>query len=278
MIDRNRWARTFVLRAMVISTLWLAFPLLAQQQSPASADTTSQGQAQVGEKAGENKDPAIEVQKSPNQEQKKPENDRLFFLLPNYLTVEKANKIPPLTTGQKFKLVALGTFDPVEFPYVGVLAGIDQAENTDPSYRQGLKGYGKRYALAFADTTVENFMVGAVFPTFLRQDPRYYQLGKGGLWHRAGHAALRIFITRTDSGKTQFNYSEWVGSAVAAALANTYHPPADRNALNSANIWVTQLWGDAVAFELKEFWPDIKRKLHRNRGTFPLDKAGAGGS
>jgi hypothetical protein len=242
--------------------LLLAFPLLAQQQSPASADTTSQGQAKVGEKSGENKDPAI-------QEQKKPENDRLFFLLPNYLTVENAKNIPPLTTGQKFKLAALGSFDPIEFPFVGVLAGIDQAENTDPSFRQGLKGYGKRYALAYADTAIENFMAAAVFPSLLRQDPRYYQLGKGGFWRRAGYAALRIFITRTDSGKTQFNYSEWVGSAVAAALSNTYHPPADRNALNSANIWVTQLWGDAVSFELKEFWPDIKRKLHRNKGIPP---------
>ena len=259
MVNRDWRGSAIVLAVAVISMLLLAFPLLAQQQSPASADTTSQGQAKVGEKSGENKDPAI-------QEQKKPENDRLFFLLPNYLTVENAKNIPPLTTGQKFKLAALGSFDPIEFPFVGVLAGIDQAENTDPSFRQGLKGYGKRYALAYADTAIENFMAAAVFPSLLRQDPRYYQLGKGGFWRRAGYAALRIFITRTDSGKTQFNYSEWVGSAVAAALSNTYHPPADRNALNSANIWVTQLWGDAVSFELKEFWPDIKRKLHRNKG------------
>jgi len=277
MISRNWWARTYALRAMVIGTLWLAFPLLAQQQNPPSPDTTSQGQAKVGAKSGENKDPAIQEQKSPKQEQEKPQNDRLFFLLPNYLTVENAKQIPPLTAGQKFKLVALGTFDPVEYPYVGVLAGIDQAQNTDPSYGQGFKGYAKRYGAAFADTTIENFMVGAVVPSLLRQDPRYYQLGKGGFWHRASYAALRIFITRTDSGKTQFNYSEWAGSAIAAALSNVYHPPADRNALNSANIWVTQLWGDAVGFELKEFWPDIKRKLHRNKGTFPLDKAGAPG-
>jgi len=276
MINRIRWGRTFVLCAMVICTLGVAFPVLAQQQTPASADTTSQGQAKVGENSGENKDPAIEVQNSPNNEPKKLENDRLFFLLPNYLTVENGKQIPPLTTGQKFKLVALGTFDPVEFPYVGVLAGIDQAENTDPSYRQGLKGYAKRYALAYADTTMENFMVGAVFPTLLHQDPRYYELGKGGFWHRAEYAALRIFITRTDSGKTQFNYSEWAGSAVAAALSNTYHPPADRNALNCANVWVTQLWGDAVSFEIKEFWPDIKRKLHRNKGVSTLDKAVGG--
>jgi len=255
MISRS-WTLASVLAAMVIGTLLLSFPLLAQQQNAASADTSSQGQSKTGEKSGDNKDPAI-------QEQKSPKNDRLFFVLPNYLTVENAKKIPPLTTGQKFKLVALGTFDPIEFPYVGVLALIDQAENTDPSFGQGFAGYAKRYGAAFADTTIENFMVGAVFPSLLHQDPRYYQLGEGGFFHRAGHAALRVFITRTDSGKNQFNYSEVAGSALAAALSNTYHPPHDRTALNSANIWLTQIWGDAVSFELKEFWPDIRRKLHK---------------
>ena len=255
MISRS-WTPASVLAAMVIGTLLLSFPLLAQQQDPASADTSSQGQSKTGEKSGDNKDPAI-------QEQKSPKNDRLFFVLPNYLTVENAKKIPPLTTGQKLKLVALVTFDPIEFPYVGVLALIDQAENTDPSFGQGFAGYAKRYGAAFADTTIENFMVGAVFPSLLHQDPRYYQLGEGGFFHRAGHAALRVFITRTDSGKNQFNYSEVAGSALAAALSNTYHPPHDRTALNSANIWLTQIWGDAVSFELKEFWPDIRRKLHK---------------
>jgi hypothetical protein len=247
---------------MVIGSLLSAFPLFAQQQSPASADTPSQGQSKTGEKSGDNKDPAI-------QEQQSPKNDRLFYVLPNFLTVENAKQIPPLTTGQKFKLVALGTFDPIEFPYVGLLALIDQAENTDPSFRQGFVGYAKRYGAAYADTTVENFMVGAIFPSLLHQDPRYYQLGKGGFWHRAGYAALRVLVTRTDSGKNQFNYSELAGSAVAAALSNAYHPPADRNALNSANIWVTQLWGDAVSFELKEFWPDIHRKLQKKHAVQP---------
>jgi hypothetical protein len=261
MISRS-WTPTSVLAAMVSGALLLAFPLLAQQQSPASADTASQGQSKTGAKSEDNKDPAI-------QERKNPTNDRLFFVLPNYLTVENGKNIPPLTTGQKFKLVALGTFDPIEYPYVGVIALIDQAENTDPSFRQGLVGYAKRYGAAYADTTIENFMVGAVFPSLLHQDPRYYQLGKGGFWRRAGFAALRVFITRTDSGKKQFNYSEWAGSALAAALSNTYHPPADRNALNSANIWLTQIWGDAVGFEVKEFWPDIRRKLHKKQQAQP---------
>jgi hypothetical protein len=241
---------------VAIGALSLSFPLLAQQQNPASADTSSQSQPKAAEKSGDKADPAI-------QEQKKPENDRIFWALPNYLTVENGKQLPPLTTGQKFKLVALGTFDPVEFPYVGAIALIDQAENDDPSYGQGIKGYAKRYAAAFGDTAIENFMVGAVFPTILRQDPRYFQLGKGGFWRRAGYAASRIFITRSDSGKKQFNYCEWLGSATAAAISPFYHPPQDRTAGNSINIWVTQLWGDAVSFEIKEFWPDIKRKLLR---------------
>jgi hypothetical protein len=256
MISRTRWAPSFVLKAIVIGTLLLPFPFRAQQQNPAPADTSSQGQPKAEQKSGDSADPPI-------QEQKKPENDRIFWTLPNYLTVENGKQIPPLTTGQKFKLVALGTFDPVEFPYVGVLALIDQAENDDPSYGQGMKGYVKRYGAAFADTGIENFMVGAVIPSLIHEDPRYYQLGKGGFWRRAGYAASRIFITRTDSGKRQFNYSEWVGSAAAAAISPFYHPPQDRTAANAANIWVTQLWGDAVSFEIKEFWPDIKRKLHK---------------
>jgi len=268
MINQNSGAAAFLLPAIVIGAFFLALPLAAQQPNAAPAATASQAAPQAGEQNGEKKDPAIEAQKKPTEEQK-PENDRLFFVLPNYLTVENAGKTKPLTTGQKFKLVALGTFDPVEFPYVAVLAGVDQAENTDPSYKQGLKGYAKRYGAAFADTTVENFMVGAIFPTILRQDPRYFQSGRGGFWRRSEYAVSRMVITRTDSGKRSFNYSEWAGSAVAAALSVTYHPAADRSAAAAANVWVSQLWGDALGFEIKEFWPDIKRKLLKRHSSSP---------
>ena len=37
-------------------------------------------------------------------------NDRILWTMPNVLTVEDADKIPPLTPGQKFKVVARGVF------------------------------------------------------------------------------------------------------------------------------------------------------------------------
>ncbi|MFZ0636107.1 MAG: hypothetical protein WAM08_11350, partial [Candidatus Acidiferrales bacterium] len=122
-------------------------------------------------------------------------NDRLFWTLPNFLTVENAGQVPPLTAGQKFKVVARSSFDYVEYPWYGFLAGLSQAENSEPGYGQGAQGYAERYGAAFADGTIENFMVGAVVPSLIHQDPRYFQLGKGGFWHRAGYAVSRIFIT-----------------------------------------------------------------------------------
>jgi len=110
--------------------------------------------------------------------------DRLFFTLPNFLTVENAGNVPPLTTAQKFKTVARSSFDYVEFLWYGALAGISQAKDSEAGYGQGAEGYAKRYGSAFADGTIENFSTKAIFPSLLHQDPRYFQLGKGSVWHR----------------------------------------------------------------------------------------------
>ena len=152
-------------------------------------------------------------------------NDRLFYTLPNFLSLENAGKLPPLTAKQKFAVVARGTFDYVQFPWWGLLAAINQADNAEPAYGQGFEGYAKRYGTTAADGIIENFMTAAVLPSLLHQDPRFYQSGKGGFARRSGYAISRIFVTRSDSGHSQFNYSEIFGSAAAATISTySYHP------------------------------------------------------
>jgi len=213
-------------------------------------------------------------------------NDRLFFALPNFLTLQNAGQVPPLTTGQKFKVVFRSSFDPVQYFWYGFLSGLSQAENSEPGFGQGAEGYAKRYGAAFADGTIENFMVAAVFPSLLHQDPRFFQSGKGGFTRRTEYAVSRIFVTRTDSGHSQFNYSEIVGSALSAAIStNTYHPRAfittrynpatgtltyvhndsDRTLPNTISVWGTQVGYDTITLVVKEFWPDIHRKLTHKR-------------
>ena len=150
----------------------------------------------------------------------------------------------------------------MQFPWYGFLAGISQAENSEPGFGQGAAGYGKRFGSAFADGTIENFVTGAILPSLLHQDPRFFQSGTGGFWRRSGYAVSRIFVTRTDAGGEQFNYSEVLGSAVSAAISTySYHPRSDRNVGNTLSVWGSQVGYDTVTIVVKEFWPDIHRKL-----------------
>ncbi len=188
-------------------------------------------------------------------------HDRLFWALPNFLTVENAENVPPLTAGQKFKLVARGIYDPMEFVLVGFVAGLGQASDSDSSYGQGAQGYAKRYGTAYGDNAIENFMAYAVFPSVLHQDPRYYQLGQGGFRKRAVHAISRVVLTRSDSGQTQFNYSEILGASSAAAISTyAYHPQSERSFGNVATVWGTQMAWDVGTYLVKEFWPDLRKK------------------
>jgi hypothetical protein len=193
-------------------------------------------------------------------------NDRLFFALPNFLSVESADKIPPLTTKQKFAVVTRSSFDYIQVPWYAFLAAVSQAENSEPGYGQGAAGYGKRFGSAAADGTIENYWTSAILPSVFHQDPRFYQLGKSGFWHRTFYAMSRIVVTRSDSGSSQFNVSEVFGSAIAASISTySYHPHADKTLSNTASVWGSQIAYDTATIVLKEFWPDIRRKLtHKN--------------
>jgi hypothetical protein len=202
---------------------------------------------------------------APTQPQIAPKNDRLFWVLPNYLTVENRDQSGPLSAKTKFELSAKTMSDPVTISFIGAMALIGQARNSNPSYGQGLQGYAKRFGTFYADTGIGTLMTTSVFPTLLHQDPRYFQLGKGGVWRRVIYSVSQILVTRSDSGEGQFNYSEIVGNAVAAGISNVYHPPDQRTLGHTASVWGTDVMLNALCNVAKEFWPDIRRKIHKQK-------------
>ena len=233
----------------------------AKQSDPPSTQSSSTEKTQAPDKSDKGNDAQG---KEPDGATSGTSKDRLFFTLPNFLTLENANQVPPLTAGQKYKVVARSSFDYAQYAWYGFLAGISQAENSEPGYGQGAAGYGKRYGAALADGTIENFLTSAVLPSLLRQDPRFFQSGHGGFWHRTGYAMSRVFVTRGDSGNSQANYSEIFGSAISAGISTySYHPRGDRNVGNAASVWGTQVGYDTLTYVVNEFWPDIRRKLRK---------------
>jgi hypothetical protein len=268
----------------------------AQQSSPADLNDIQSAQSPTNAQQDKAKPPGTsnesssatkEQQKAPNAQSQGTSNDRLFFTLPNFLTLENAGRVPPLTTRQKFAVVTRGSFDYVQYPWYAFLSGISQAEDSEPGFGQGAAGYAKRFGTSFADGTIENFMTGAILPSLLHQDPRYFQSGHGTVWHRTWYAMSRNLITRTDSSNNQFNYSEVVGGALSAAISTySYHPrshlfatttpgvyrfvPSDRTVPNTAKVWATQYGYDTMTLVVKEFWPDIHRKLtHKSKPNEP---------
>ncbi|HKF45943.1 MAG TPA: carboxypeptidase-like regulatory domain-containing protein [Terracidiphilus sp.] len=156
------------------------------------------------------------------------EHQRVLGVFPNfYVTYE--NDPAPLTTRLKFRLATRANTDAVTFLGVAFMAAIYQAGDI-PDYGQGWDAYGKRVAAGYADTTTDIFIGGAILPSLLHQDPRYFYQGTGTTKSRAFHAMFSPFICRGDNGKPQPNYSSLMGDLSSGAISNFYYPESNRGA------------------------------------------------
>jgi Carboxypeptidase regulatory-like domain len=189
------------------------------------------------------------------------EKQRLFGVIPNFY-VSYTPHAMPLTSKQKFQLAWKSTVDPVSFGVTGAVAGVEQATGTLEGYGQGAQGYAKRYGAAYADLVTGTFIGGAIFPSLLKQDPRYFYKGTGSVRSRVLYAISMSVICRGDNGHWQPNYSGIMGSLASGGISNLYYPASDRSdaALTFENM-VIGIGETAAVNLLQEF---VMRKLTPN--------------
>jgi hypothetical protein len=190
---------------------------------------------------------------------------RMFWIIPNFAAVSADTKLPPLSARDKFALAMQDSGDYSSFIWAGLQAGQSMALKSYPELHNGVAGYGRYYWRAFADQASGSFFTEALVPAITREDPRYYTRGHGGFFRRAGYALSRVVVTRTDSGGRSFNFSEILGNGMEAGLANLYYPPQERSLHNTAVNWAAQLEAASLNNLIREFWPDIRRKVLRQK-------------
>jgi hypothetical protein len=156
------------------------------------------------------------------------EKQRVLGFVPNFY-VSYIPDAAPLAPKQKFELAWKTMLDPFTFGLIGAVAGAEQAKNVFSAYGQGARGYARRYGAAFADNATGLFIGDALLPSLLKQDPRYFYKGTGGLRSRILHAIASSVMCNGDSGRRQVNYSSVFGSLAASGLSNLYYPAMDRN-------------------------------------------------
>jgi hypothetical protein len=161
-------------------------------------------------------------------EVKAEEKQRIFGLIPNYFVTYDAHPAP-LPSKLKFRLAWKSSVDPFTLLAIGAVAGAEQAGNQWRGYGQGAEGYAKRYGASYADVAGGTFIGGAVLPSLLKQDPRYFYQGRGTKKSRLLHALASSVICRGDNGKLEPNYSNIGGAFAAGGLANLYAAPGSRS-------------------------------------------------
>lgn len=190
----------------------------------------------------------------------------MLWIVPNFGAVSANTQLPPLSNRQKFVLAAKDSVtDYSSYTWAGVLAGQAMLLKSDPELGHGIAGYGRYYWRTFTDGVSGTFFTEAIVPAITHEDPRYYTMERGGFIRRLGYSISRAFVTKTDSGGTQFNYSEVVGNALTAGLSNAYYPPQERGAKQTATNWATQMESAVLNHIFQEFWPDIRRNVFRQK-------------
>ncbi|HTS12409.1 MAG TPA: carboxypeptidase-like regulatory domain-containing protein [Candidatus Limnocylindrales bacterium] len=162
------------------------------------------------------------------QQIKQQEQQRVLGFVPNFYVTYSPDPVP-LSPKQKFELAWKTSIDPITFVLTAGVAGVQQATNEFSGYGQGAQGFGKRFGASYADGAISTFIGGAILPSLLKQDPRYFYKGTGSRRSRLLYAIANAVICKGDNGRWQPNYSGIFGSLATGGISNLYYPASDRN-------------------------------------------------
>jgi hypothetical protein len=182
------------------------------------------------------------------------EKQRVLGVIPNFYVSYVPDAVA-LTSKQKFQIAWRTTIDPVSFGLTAVIAGVQQAQNDFSGYGQGAEGYAKRYGASYANFVAGTFIGSAIFPSLLKQDPRYFYKGTGSARSRVLYAIANAVICKSDDGHWQANYSAILGDLAAGGISNLYYPAKDRNGVGlTFENTLVGLGATAAANVLQEFF------------------------
>ena len=201
---------------------------------------------------------------------KQEESQRLLGILPNFGITYNWNA-PRLDAKQKFELATRSVIDPTTFLANAGIAGGERYVGEFQEFGPGWLGFWKLYGAITADTAIGTELGGAILPTVLHQDPRYFWKGTGTIRSRVLYALSRAIICRGDDGHNQFSYSGVIGDFAAGAISNLYYPKVDRNGASlTFQNGAIDLGYDALGNVIQEFlFKDLTPGSRKTKSNAP---------
>lgn len=228
----------------------------------AGAEPLAQQSGSSSSQAGQQPTEQESQHQKAEEQLKQQETQRVAGIMATFNTTQNRDAVP-LSAGQKYRLFFKSAFDPWPFGLTAVVAGINQASDSDPEWGQGMQGYGKRYGAAYSDYFIGNFFGNAVLPSLLHEDPRYFQKGSGSAMSRFLWAASSTVWCKRDAGGWGPNYANVGGNLIGAAIGRVYYPASERTVGDTISDGLIVSAEGIVGAEVIEFWPSVVRHHQR---------------
>jgi hypothetical protein len=168
------------------------------------------------------------------------------------------------TQKTKLRNYIFDTFGPYPFAAAAFAAGIGQAYNTPPEWKQGAEGYGLRIGSAFGIAAVSTTTLYGLAGAF-KEDTLYYRCECKGVGPRLGHAVIStVTARRGEDGHRVFSFPALIApyagtmTAVYAWYPGRYN---GKDALRMGNYTMLGYVGGNIAMEFLYRGPNSL--LHR---------------
>jgi hypothetical protein len=167
----------------------------------------------------------------------------------------------PLSPWRKFKLAANNSVSLATIAAALTGSAFGQAINSPAGYGQGGEGYAKRFGADMARSASANVFGTFMIASALHEDPRFYVKKHYSFKQSVKYAAVRIVVTRSDSGERVVNFADTLGPLAGEALANTYYPEGNRDVSSTFIRYGSDLGWKFGGNLLRQYWPKINRRL-----------------
>ncbi|MFN7932679.1 MAG: hypothetical protein U0R19_05090 [Bryobacteraceae bacterium] len=138
----------------------------------------------------------------------------------------------------------------------------DTARNFPYQWGRTGKGVAKRLGSQYGQFVVgEGIEMGV--SALHKEDPRYFRMPDAPFGRRLGHAIVSTVITRGVDGNRTIALSRLANVYGAWAIATTWNPPDQRDALRIFKYGSLGLSLKVAGNVFREFWPDVKQKLRK---------------
>lgn len=168
--------------------------------------------------------------------------------------------VEPLTPKQKLERAAKNMVSARAIASRALTAGWSHWMRDPEEWGGNPDGYAKRFAGRVGRMAVRESIQLSTDVTF-GLEPRYDRCNCTGVLARTVHAWRRVVVARTDRGGETFGVSTFAGAYVTPFITDPWYPPSQNNWSHKWTSGTTFLALRGATNMLREFWPDVRRKV-----------------